>query len=513
VHKDAPRRLRLLAPVGLAAIVLAACSGSPTPLAGSHPPTTRKTTTTTTTTPVVATSTSTVPVTPIAWSSCGSDLQCGTLTVPLDYADPSGPTIGMAVERHLAEVPADRIGSLVIDPGGPGVSGIDDMSNELSVLTSGLLDDFDIVTFDPRGVQRSDPVNCGNSGGAPTSTLPDPIPQTTAAKQALLSNNRSFGQQCQKDSGAILSQVGTVDVARDMERLRIALGDSALTYMGQSYGTLIGLMYAQLYPTHIRAMVLDSVIDPSLTLSQMTLGQAEGFESTLGSFFTWCSGSSACPWAEGSDPTSTLLALIAKSRTDAAPGPGQEAAGPGEIYDALLEGLYAPTDYATLGDALAQDAAGQGDGVVAMADHYAQDGSSNGSDAAEAIDCADHPAPSGLSAYNALAFEFSAEAPVFGPLLSWGEAACSVWPVPPSREPANVTAPGSPPILVIGTTQDPATPYAWAVHVAKELSHGVLLTHDGDDHVSYFYSACVRADAQTYLVNLSTPPVGRVCTS
>jgi pimeloyl-ACP methyl ester carboxylesterase len=466
-----------------------------------------------TTSSSTSTTTTTLPVAPIAWTPCNGDLQCGTLTVPLNYADPGGSTIGIAVERHVAETPSARIGSLVINPGGPGVSGIDDFSNELSVLTPGLLDDFDIVTFDPRGVQRSDPITCGGSSGAPTGLLPDPVPQGAAAQKALLAGMQQFGQDCEKYSGAALPYVGTVDVAQDLERLRIALGDTGLTYMGQSYGTLLGLTYAQMYPTHIRAMVLDSVIDPDLSLSQMTLGQAEGFESELSSFFTWCAGTSACPWVGGADPTSTLLALISSSAAHPVPAGNGRQAGAGELYDALLDGLYSPSDWAQLGDALGQDADGDGAGVVAMSDDYNTNGSTNGDDAGEAIDCLDHPAPSGLAAYNALQYEFTVEAPVFGPLLAWGEAACSVWPVPPTRTPAPVSAPGSPPILLVGTTGDPATPYAWAVHTAQELDHGVLLTRDGDSHVAYFYSACVRADVQTYLLTLATPPVGTVCTS
>jgi pimeloyl-ACP methyl ester carboxylesterase len=492
-----------------AVLVLAGCStpdrhGAAPPVHRHHSGPTTSTSTTTTTT---------LPVTPISWTPCNGDLQCGTLTVPLDYADPSGATIGIAVERHLADAPSERIGSLVINPGGPGVSGIDDFSNELSVLTPGLLDDFDIVTFDPRGVQRSDPITCGGSSGAPTGLLTDPVPQDAAAQKTMLAGMQQFGEDCEKYSGSALPYVGTVDVAQDLERLRIALGGTGLTYMGQSYGTLLGLTYAQMYPTHIRAMVLDSVIDPDLSLSQMTLGQAEGFESELTSFFAWCAHSSACPWVEGADPTSTLLGLITRSAAHPVSAGNGRQAGAGELYDALLDGLYSPSDWPRLADALSQDAGGDGAAVVAMSDDYNTNGSTNGDDAGEAIDCLDHPAPRGLAAYNALQYEFTAVAPVFGPLLAWGEAACSVWPVPPTRTPAPVRAAGAPPILLVGTTGDPATPYAWAVHTAQELEHGVLLTRDGDSHVAYFYSACVRADVQTYLVTLATPPAGTVCTS
>ncbi len=229
------------------------------------------------------------------------------MIVPLDYAHPQGATIGIAVERHLARDAAERIGSLVINPGGPGVSGIDDFVNELDTLTPQLLDDFDIVTFDPRGVQRSDPVTCGETPGAARGPLPDPVPQSVAAQKSMIANMRQFGADCEKASGAILPYVGTVDVARDLDRLRQALGDSALTFMGQSYGTLIGATYAQLFPADIRAMVLDSAIDPALSLSQLTLGQADGFEGVLNSFFTWCAGTTSCLWRPAGDPTTALL--------------------------------------------------------------------------------------------------------------------------------------------------------------------------------------------------------------
>jgi pimeloyl-ACP methyl ester carboxylesterase len=457
------------------------------------------------------TSTTQPPVTPLVWTPCNGDLQCSTLVVPLDYAHPDGPTIPIAVARHPAENPAARIGSLVIDPGGPGVSGIDDMANELSVLTPQLLDDFDIVVFDPRGVERSDPVTCGTG----TSSAPaDPAPTTPSQQAATIAALRQFAAACEKNSANVLPHVGTVDVARDMDRLRQALGDSGLTYMGQSYGTLLGLTYASLFPTHIRAMVLDSVIDPALSFDQITAGQADGFEDVLDAFFTWCTANASCPWRPEGNPTTALLALLSTSATAPAPaGGGGNVAGPGQIYDALLNDLYSQSDWPQLGAALAADAGGNGAPVVNQSNHYNTGGSSNADDAATAIDCLDHPVSHDLATYPALASSLAQSAPVFGPLLTWGEAGCAVWPVAPTRTVGPVAAPGAPPILVVGTTNDPATPYAWAVSVAKELDRGVLLTHDGDDHVAYFYSACVRADVQAYLVSGQTPPPGTICTS
>jgi pimeloyl-ACP methyl ester carboxylesterase len=493
-------------------LVLAAC-GNPNGVDASPRPVHQTTSTESTTTESTTTTTTppALPITPISWTSCNGSLQCGTLIVPLDYTHPQGATVAIAVERHLADDPAGRIGSLVINPGGPGVSGIDDFANELSVLTPQLLDDFDIVTFDPRGVQRSDPVTCGETPGAVPGPLPDPVPQSATAQKATFANMRNFAAACEKASGAVLPYVGTVEVAQDMDRLRQALGDTGLTYMGQSYGTLLGATYAQLFPTHVRAMVLDSAIDPALSFSQMTVGQADGFEGVLNSFFTWCASTVSCGWRPSGDPTTALLTLIATSRATPAPAGNGRTAGPGELYNALLGGLYSQSDWPTLGSALAADADGSGSQIVSMSDHYGMDGSTNGADAGEAIDCLDHPASKVLGAYEKLADVLAQSAPVFGPLLAWGEASCAVWPVTPTRVPAPATAPGSPAILVIGTTQDPATPYAWAVSLAHELSHGALLTVDGSDHVSYFYSACVRADVQTYLVSLATPPAGATC--
>jgi pimeloyl-ACP methyl ester carboxylesterase len=447
----------------------------------------------------------------LVWTPCNGDLQCGTLVVPLDYAHPDGPTLPIAVARHPAEDPAHWIGSLVIDPGGPGVSGIDDMANELSVLTPQLLDDFDIVLFDPRGVERSDPVTCSPVTSTPPSS---PTPSTPSQQAATIAGLKAFAAACEKADPTLLPYVGTVDVARDMDRLRQALGESGLTYMGQSYGTLLGLTYASLFPTHIRAMVLDSVIDPALSFDQMTEGQADGFEHVLQSFFTWCASSRACAWRPTGDPTAAVLALLTAAPTAPVPGGGGgSTAGAEQLYDALLDALYSQSQWPQLGAALAADAAGNGAPVEAMSNHYNTGGSTNADDAEQAIDCLDHPVSRNLSSYSTLADTLQASAPIFGPLLAWGEAGCAVWPAPPTRPVGPVAAPGAPPILVVGTTDDPATPYAWAVNVAKELDHGVLLTRDGDEHVAYFYSACVRADVQTYLVDGQTPPPGTTCMS
>jgi pimeloyl-ACP methyl ester carboxylesterase len=509
------RRAALLATV--ARLLTAACGGT-TPLATpstAHPaPTTSTTSTTTTTLPPPP------PVTAVSWAPCGGTLQCGTVAVPLNYADPDAATIQIAVARQPARDPGERIGSLVINPGGPGSSGISDLKNELAVLTPGLLDRFDIVSFDPRGVQRSSPVLCEAPTG-PTTTattappgqteFPDPAPTTAAGQAALVAEDRSYADRCQQVSGSILPYVGTVNTARDLDRIRQALGDAQLTFIGHSYGTLLGATYAQLYPTHVRAMVLDGAIDPAEDTDQMAIDQAQSFEANLDAFFAWCASTSSCRWRPTGDPTAAVVALVDRSRTTPLPVSGGQGAGPGELYFALIAGLGSTSDWPTLGNALAQAAAGDGTAAAAMTDTYSAGGSTNGGDAERAIDCLDHPVLPDPREFPALAAQAATSAPVFGPLLVWTWVGCAVWPVPADRTPAPTPAVGSPPILVTGTLHDPVTPYRWAVSLAGELSKGVLVTWDGSSHVAYYYSPCIRALDQAYLIDGTVPTAGTVC--
>ena len=466
-----------------------------------------------TTTSLPATSTTTLPVTPVVWAPCAHGLQCGSVAVPLDYGDPAGATIEIAVARHVAEDPAARLGSLVINPGGPGGSGIDDLPTELSVLTPGLLQDFDIVSFDPRGVDRSDPVTCGEKGAPAASPGPlaDPVPSTAEARQQVLAGDRAYAQQCAEASGSLLPHVGTVDAARDLDQIRAALGDAELTYIGHSYGTLLGLTYAQMFPTHVRAMVLDGVIDPALTTEQMVTDQAVGFENILGAFFSWCRTSGSCPWQEGGDPQQTLLALVSSLRASPLPAGAGRTAGPGELYTAVLSALYNTSSWSRLGSALARAEAGDGTGLVSMTDAYNTENGPNAVDADNAISCLDHPVPRDPSAYPQMAARAQAAAPFFGPMLVWGLLQCAVWPVAPTRTPAPARADGAPPLVLVSSSGDPATPHAWAQSVRSELGQSVLVTWEGNDHVAYYYSPCVRSIDQAYLLHGALPADGTVC--
>jgi pimeloyl-ACP methyl ester carboxylesterase len=496
--------------VTVMALILAGCAGTASNHAASNHTTPNPAVRLSPTTPT-STTEPPLPVTPVQWTPCGT-LQCGAVTAPLDYAHPEGAAIQIAVARHPAEVPSERIGSLVINPGGPGGSGIDDLPNELSVLTPGLRARFDIVSFDPRGVERSSPVTCSaGSGSGAAGQLIDPVPTTPAAQQALLSNDQAFAAQCKQGSGSILAKVGTVDTAHDLDRIRAALGDAQLTFIGHSYGTLLGATYAELFSTHVRAMVLDGAIDPALGTAQYVQDQAMSYESELQSFFAWCAAA-PCAWRPTGDPTTALLDLIQRSRSQALSASSGATAGPGELYDALLAGLESQSSWPSLAGTLAEAEAGNGSPAASMSHRYQSGGSTNGAIAEQAIDCVDHPVERDPSTYPALAAHLGQSAPVFGPLLAWGLLGCATWPVLPTRTPAPASDPGAPPILVVGTTGDPVTPYLWAVDLAKELTGGSLLTWQGRSHVAYFYSPCVRDAAEAYVVAGTVPAPGTMCT-
>jgi pimeloyl-ACP methyl ester carboxylesterase len=336
------------------------------------------------------------------------------------------------------------------------------------------------------------------------------VPSTPSAQQGLIANDQAYDAQCEAQSATVLPFVGTVDTARDLDQIREALGDAQLTFFGHSYGTLLGATYADMFPTHVRAMVLDGAIDPAMSTEQLVVEQSQGFESVLDDFFTWCA-STRCPWRPTGDPAAALVALIDQSRQHALPAAGGRVAGPGEFYYALLDDLYARSSWPSLANALAAATAGNGTVLLDLSISYTTSGATNAVDALTAIDCLDHPVNRDLSKFPALAAQAAVRAPVFGPLLAWGEAACALWPVPPSRIPRAATATGSPPIVVVGATRDPATPYVWAQRLASELQHGQLVTWQGENHVAYYYSACVRAIDEAYFVQGTPPAPGTVC--
>jgi len=526
---------RRLCALVAAAAVTGACAGDGRPakrMTGVAAPTSTSSTTTTTTTAPPATTTTAPPAPPtttatppappapdtgtLSWSKCGS-LQCATLRVPVDYANPGGATLDLALARRPARTPSARLGSLVFNPGGPGDSGIDALPNELESLTSALQNRFDIVSWDPRGIGRSAPVRCREAGGGESSSGDsgppvDPMPTNDADRQRLADGYRAYADLCAQRHGDYLRFVGTSSTAEDLERIRAALGDERLTFIGHSSGTLLGAIYAERYPQRVRALVLDGPIDPSLDLLGMTRAQAVAFERTLDGFFAWCAADPACAWKPSADLRGSFLALIDRIRREPLPAPDGERVGVSELFTGVMGRLYARSRWPSLSQALAAAERGDGSLLAGLSDRYVNSGSSNFADARAAITCADHSAPRDPVAYPDLVAAAAAEAPVFGPLFTWASMSCGLWSVPASLEPHPVVAPGAPPILVVGTTGDPATPQAWAESLAGQLAQGVLVLRQGTEHVAYYYSSCVRGIVDAYLLDGRLPADGTTCT-
>lgn len=477
------------------------------------------------TTEAVATSSTAVPPAgappPVRWLPCGSGRDCATVDVPLDYAHPNGPKIPIALTRRPASGPT-RIGSLLVNPGGPGESGVSSMGLFESILSKNLLDHFDLVAFDPRGVGASDGVQCLDGPGLDRWLNVDPVPATPAALATLVAADREFVTACQAHSGAILAYVGTANAARDMDRIRAALGDAKLTYLGFSYGTELGAFYADEFPTHVRAMVLDGAVDPAVDPVTADKVQAAGFDKELADFFADCAASLSCPWRPpGFDGTpSSLHSAYDRLMHSIEAHPlvvGARAVGPGQAFLGVVTPLYSRGSWPALALALASAQAGNGAPLLELFDSYVQrqpDGTYSDSLAANAaITCADQRWPTDPAAYPPLAAAAAKVAPEFGPANIYGSLTCAVWPVRGGGHPHAVSAVGAPPIVIVGSTGDPATPYSWAKALASELRSGVLLTRDGEGHTGYEASACIRADVDAYLIGLSPPPPGIVCPS
>jgi pimeloyl-ACP methyl ester carboxylesterase len=440
----------------------------------------------------------------LQWSDCGDGFECGNLTVPVDYAKPGGPTMKVAVIRKRSS--GAHHGSLVINPGGPGASGVDYARNAVSQF-SGVTDHFDLVSFDPRGVGKSRPIRCVSSQQLDAFVHVDPTPDDPAEHAALVRSSQQFASSCWKRNGSYLEHVGTIDAARDMDVLRAAVGDKKLTFYGASYGTYLGAKYAQLFPQHIRAMVLDGALDPRQPTSAENRVQAIGFETNLRDFLANCASSGECPLGSSQSEAEQGLDDLA-ARIDAHPeSVGSRSLGPGEFFTGLALGLYSTTYWPYLRQALGEVKNGNGSRLLAfsdaLTDRHADGSYSNLIESNLAINCVDRPSARRVIEYDDNARAFAD---------AYGSMPCAFWHVPPVEEAHPVSADGAPPIVVIGTTRDPATPYVWARALARQLSSGVLVTFDSDGHTAYEHgNGCIVGAVNGYLEDVQVPRDGLRC--
>lgn len=454
----------------------------------------------------------------IAWKDCDDGLQCATVRAPLDHAQPSGPKIDVAIARLPAADPSTRIGSLLINPGGPGASGVDFLRAIVEDPPKAWHDNFDIVGFDPRGTSDTIPVDCTDK---PTSfTDLDPSPDTAAERTALYDAAKKFGADCKLKNNDILPFIDTISAAKDIDVIRAALDEETITYFGYSYGTQLGATYAGRFPERVRAFVLDGALDPSLSADDLVIEQAKGFESALNAFLADCASKPACAFkATSGDLGATLDELLVSIDRKALPVVGDtrtvtEGIATVGVASALYDKEFG---WPLLADALAAAQAGDGAGLLQLADFYndrLEDGSySNLIETYFAITCLDQPFPTGVAGYEALLTKIVAAAPRAGAGVAVGtNLPCAFWPVPAKGHPAPISASGAAPIVVVGTTNDPATPYTWAQSLADQLESGVLLTRVGEGHTAYQQgSSCIDDALDKYIVTLDPPLHNTVC--
>ncbi|UPL17027.1 alpha/beta hydrolase [Microbacterium aurugineum] len=453
----------------------------------------------------------------LTWTECGTGFDCTDVTAPLDWENPAAGDITLAVVRHRAE--GTPVGSLLTNPGGPGASGVDLVLNNLGfAVGADLIENFDVIGFDPRGVGDSTAVTCYDAPEMDDYLygIPAAARGTAEWEAELLDAHKSFAEACDANSGGILPYVTTVNAARDMDLIRAVLGDKQLNYLGYSYGTFLGATYAKLYPEKAGRLVLDGAIDPAVPGLEVGATQALGFESALRAYMQSCLDSGECPFAGTVDEAmADLGALLASvDRTPLQSGDGR-LMGADTLLTGIIAALYSQDNWGFLTQAL--DEALQGDPTSAflLADFYnsREDGVyiDNSTEAFRAYNCMDYPVEDDPAAEAAIDAKIAEGAPTIAPYWS-GPDSCEVWPYPPTGTRGEITAEGAGPILVIGTTNDPATPYEWSESLADQLEEGVLITRVGEGHTGYNKgNICVDDAVEAFLLDDVVPEDGLRC--
>ncbi|MFF1693243.1 alpha/beta hydrolase [Streptomyces sp. NPDC058257] len=458
------------------------------------------------------------------WRECGvPGFECSTMKAPLDYAKPDGQAIKLAVSRKKATGPGKRLGSLLVNPGGPGGSAIGYLQTYAALgYPEKVRAQYDMAAVDPRGVARSEPVTCLDGKQMDAYTQTDITPDDQRETTELSDSFKKFAAGCEKHSAEVLPHVSTVEAARDMDILRAALGDEKLTYVGASYGTFLGATYAGLYPDRVGRLVLDGAMDPSLPARRMNRDQTEGFETAFQSFAKDCVGRAECPLGTESEADAGKRLKSLFGDLDRTPIPAGDSDGR-KLGEALattgvIAAMYDEAAWSQLRSALtAAIKEKDGAGLLALSDsYYERDGDGTYANlmfANAAVNCLDlPPAFTDAAEVKKSLPDFEKASPVFGEGLAWASLNCAYWPQKATGEAHRIKADGAAPIVVVGTTRDPATPYRWAESLADQLSSGKLLTYEGDGHTAYGRgSKCVDSAINAYLLEGKAPDDGKRC--
>ena len=468
------------------------------------------------------------PGTPVQWGPCRSandqvpippDAECGKLSVPVDYAKPHGEVAQLAMIRFKAT--GAKIGSLVVNPGGPGESGVESVANLIPTLPQSVRERFDLVGFDPRGVASSTPAVWCNSDADNDRLRADPqVDYSPKGVEHIEDETKQFVQRCVDKVGKeFLANVGTANVVKDLDAIRVAVADEKLTYLGYSYGTRIGGSYAEAFPQNVRAMLLDGAVDPNADPIEADIRQAAAFQQAFNDYAADCAKDPSCPL--GTDPAKAVDNY--KNLIDPLVDKPAKTQDPrGLAYSDALVGtilpLYSPSLWRHLTDGLTELEHGHGDTLLALSDMYMgrdpEGHYNNSTDVRVAVNCVDQPAVTD----RAKVIDEDRKTREVAPFMSYGEftghaplGTCAFWPVPPTSQPHEISVKDLPPVLVISTTNDPATPYKAGVDLAKQLG-GTLVTFDGTQHTVVFQgNKCIDDIAAKYLVDVTVPPPGTRC--
>ena len=446
------------------------------------------------------------------WSTCNDYFQCAYLKVPIDYTNLKTGTFSIAVVKYPALKPQRRLGSIVVNPGGPGGSGVDYALGAEYIFDIDILDRYDVVGFDPRGVSRSAPIDCLNDEETDAAYAVDTKPDNQAEIDAYIQQSKEYVKTCQAKN-KYLTHYSTADTARDMDILRAALGEKKLNYMGKSYGTYLGTLYAQFFPNNVGKFVLDGAIDPNISVTEQNISQAIGFDVALDAFIDDCYTKSDCTLPQ---PHSAAIAVIQTLFQAAATKPLQTNTNRLATESLLVLGTASAlydneSGWPDLRKALKEAKQGRGDTFLRLADIYSgrdEQGryTNNEYDSGIVIDCLDWRETRNTAQMIDDAQLFAKKAPVFGPYLAYSGLTCSEFPPAPidanTRATNSITSIATPtPVIIIGVTRDPATPYEWSVGLSKIFANSILISLNADGHTGQGRgSTCVDEIVDRYFL-------------
>ncbi len=469
-----------------------------------------------TTTPSLDNATAFV-VNPIEWNTCegstSTEVECGNIEVPFDYSDPDKGSFVLYVKKHNAANPADRIGSMLVNPGGPGFGGSSLADDAEYYFSQDLIDRFDIIAWDPRGTGESTPaVDCVDTFDEYFGL--DSPPETPEEKQALIDASQAFNDKCAENSGTILPYISTRASAQDINSLRLALGEEKVSFFGFSYGSELGTTWATMFPETVRAIVVDGAVDPNASSIQEGMNQAKGFEGQLATFLKQCSERTTCEFHNNGDAEAAFDKLVLD--IDAKPLEVSKDRTPvtqGVLFTAVAQAMYSDYYWPQLSEALSAAQNGDGKGILQLYDDYYQrkaDGTyGNELEAFLAISCLDDPGATSTKEVDSHIEDFIAAAPRLGGNFAYGYS-CALWPVKQATK-VSITGKGAGPIVVVGTTGDPATPLESTRKMAQGLEQGILIVVDANQHTGYGANNCVVKAVDDYLIKLTVPAKDLTC--